>query len=271
MHEWSPANPPRTETLGAVTASSIGTTVTASASANTKGSYASIGTAGFTYEYLIITLAAALTSDYTLDLQVYDGANGWIVAEDLRLCCLRADYEMSATYALPLHIPSGAQLRARVQASTGSTTVRVNIIGFSTSLTGMPGYSKCFALYAPATSRGVAVDPGAVANTKTRVQIVASSASLAKGVFGYVGLNGDIGRGGTISTVFDLEFGAASSESVLGTFQITADTASDAYGHGVIPVIPCHIVTASRFSVNAQSASTVGGDRTFDFALWGLV
>lgn len=270
MYQWHPeGGNPSSETLGATTGSSGGTTVTASASANTKGSYADIGgVTSFAYEELHVAMLAVGNNDYTADVAINVGGNRFIIAEDLRVRARGADNAI--IYPLALHVPAGAQLSMRCQSNAVSVTLSCILYGRSKGLRGMPGFSRLRALYAPGTSRGVNCDAGAVANTKTRTQIVASSAARAVGLLGYIGPAADIARGGSEQWLMDISVGAAAAEwDIITNLLLGADATTDTNYPGLVGPFACDVPASSRWSVNLQSSSTTAGDRRLDVALWG--
>jgi len=276
MFNWVPHTAARSENRGAVTGTTSGTTITAGGAADTKGSYTDIGaTTSFDYEWILFVIgngSSAAAADQVVDLAINVGGNRFVIAEDLRFCgSLRANLEQWDIYALPLHVPSGSQLSARSAAGTASATCEVVIIGYSSGPFGAPGYSRCRAFYAPTSSRGINCDPGAVAHTKTRTQIIASTPERAVAILAYVGPNADIAAAAT-RWLFDIETGGAGSEQVLlPNLYLGRGAPYDIPTSMVFGPYPCDIPSASRMSVNIQSHVTTDGDRDVDVALWGFV
>jgi len=272
MFNWVPHTAARSENRGAA-AGTAGTVITASGTANTKGSYTDIGsTTSFDYEWLIVVAGAANTAgNYVFDLAISVGGNRFIIAEDLRFCSLRASNQQWDIYCLPLHVPSGSQLSVRCAASVASITMQVVILGYSSGPFGAPGYSRCRAFYAPSTSRGITCDPGAVAHTKTRTQITASTPDRAVALLAYVGPNGDVAAAAT-RWLFDIETGGAGSEQVLlPNMYLGRGAPYDMPTSQVFGPYPCDIPASSRMSCNIQCHVTTAGDRSVDVALWGFV
>ena len=272
MFNWVPHTAARSENRGAVTGSTTGTTITGGG-ANTKGSYTDIGaTTTFDYEWIVFTSGnGSAAADYVLDLAINVGGNRFIIAQDLRFCNIRAANEQWDIYALPLHVPSGSQLSVRCASSTASATCQVVIIGYSSGQFGAPGYSRCQAFYTSATSRGINCDPGAVAHTKTRTQITASTSDRAVALLVYVGPNADIAAAAT-RWLFDIEVGGAGTEQVLlPNMYLGRGAPYDIPTSKVFGPYPCDIPAASRMSVNIQCHVTTDGDRDGDVALWGFV
>jgi hypothetical protein len=277
MHQWGQSHGVREESLGAVTATSTSTVLTAGASANTKGSWVQLGTSApvnFASNYMIVHIGksgGATLSDFTVDIGL--GSTQFVLVPDLHFPGLKGVVGSEIiTIEMPLHIPKATAIYARCAATTASMTCQIGVHLFSQGFMGMPGFSRVDCLGAIATSRGVAVDCGASANTKTRVQIVASTARRYGGMFCIIGPNADVSRTVLASALMDISVGASSSEyNILSNHQLTWSTTYDVPWPWVIPAFPCDIPAASRVSVNAQCSDATAGDRAFDVCLYGLV
>jgi hypothetical protein len=272
---WTPANiGSRCETIGTA-GSTDSTTITASGSTNTKGSWADIGTTGFAWKLLILCVDGntGTACDGVLDLGINVGGNSFVIAEDLRISTTAPlTNEGQQYYWLPIAVPSGAVLSARLAASAASKTVKVTCTGFSNGLGGAAPFSRCRALYTSATSRGVAVDPGAASLTKGAYsQLVASTAFDVCAISFMFGYNGDISRGSFARWLIDLAIGGAGSEYIfLPNFVSHFETVIDGPFTSFIPPFPMFIPAGSRIAARALCASTTAGDRTFDIAAWGF-
>jgi len=272
MFNWVPHTAARVENRGAVTGTTSGTVFTANAANNVKGAYVDIGsTTSFDYEWMVVMFGTGGGQNFVIDLAINVGGNRFIIAEDLRYCNLRAVQEQWDGYFLPLHVPSGSQLSMRCAASSGSQTVQVVIIGYSSGPFGAPGYSRCRAFYTPSSSRGIDCDPGTVAHTKTRTQIIGSTPERAVALMAYIGPDNDIAAAGT-RWLFDIEAGGAGAEQVLlPNLYLGRGAPYDIPTSMVFGPYPCDIPSASRMSCNIQCNVTTAGDRTVDVALWGFV
>lgn len=270
----------RHESCGEDTASSRGTTIT-SGVANAKGSWATIKTAtGFTYEGVTVYFAnnagTAATFDFMVDIGIDDGAgNVFVIVPDIHWApCYRAS-EHNLALSIPVHVPSGSKLVARAACSNGLSagTISCIIVGHSANPGGFPGYSHAVALFTPSLSRGVAIDPGAVTNTKGAwAQLIASCPNDIEAIFGVIGFNGDTSRAATGSALLDIGIGAAAAEFIIlpdfsFTWGLTWDGPNDVFFQSVACVIP----TGTRVAARGQCSHATAGDRTWDIALYGLV
>src|SRR4029077_8721859 len=109
-----------------------GTTVTANAAADTKGSYAQIvASSAFACNSVIIDVqftAAAVGRQYRLDIATGAALSETVVVADLLAEGTNAATSViGGTYTLPLAIPSGTRISARCQCSTGAATLSVTI------------------------------------------------------------------------------------------------------------------------------------------------
>lgn len=266
----------RHESRGELTASSRGTLITAAGSANTKGAWADLGSAtGFSYEAITVwCYRGSSAADYLLDIGISDGSNRFVLIADLHMAGAKLAVEYGFHLTIPVRVPAGAQLSARVACSTLGATLDVGVVGHASGVAGVPGFSRSVALFAPATSRGIAVDPGGTANTKgSWAEITASSPERVAAMYGLVGFNGDIARASVASLLLDIGIGAATAEYVLyPNMHISWGATRD--GPSICPRIPpfaAAIPAGTRIAARAQCGIITVGDRTIDLALYGLV
>jgi len=273
MFNWHLNTAARTENRGAITASTNATTITAAASANTKGSYADIGAVtSFDYEAVSLMFGnSSAAADFVFDLSINVGGNRFIIADDLRHCDVK-DGHWAQYHMLPIHVPAGSQLSIRCASSVLSTTLDILIVGHSSSLFGGPGYSRCIALYTPSSSRGINCDPGATNNTKTRTQITASTPQRVVALMVGSGGGGDASRSAVHRWLFDIEQGGAGSEQVIipNIYQ-GCNSTGDLPTQTVLGPFPCDIAAGTRLSCNIQDSNNTSGDRVLDIALHGFV
>jgi hypothetical protein len=266
----------RTEARGDATGTSTGTTVTASASTNTKGTWVDLG-AATTFAYEAVTLDLGVNSaaaDYMVDIGISDGSNRFVLIADIHFAAAKTASEHGCQIYIPVHVPAGAQVSARLASSTGSATAAVIVHGHETGLAGTPGFSRCVALFTPATSRGIAIDPGGTANTKgTYAQITASCPNDIGAMFGLIGYNGDVARTAEAAALIDIALGAAASEQVLYPNAVVkwSATRDGPTNCPRIPLFACNVSATTRIAARAQCSDNVAGDRTVDLALYGLV
>lgn len=266
------------ETVGALTASSRGTLVTGGAT-NTKGSYVSIGAATtVSWEAMTIFVARPTGSSGGLngmiDIALGGAGSEAIIVPDLYFAAGKLQDEHTLQLTLPLHVPSGSQLRARMAESVGNGTIDLSVAGHHSGLGGAPGFSRAVALFTPASSRGVAIDPGATANTKGAwAELTSSCPEDVAAMFGLIGYNNDVARAAGAQALLDIGIGAAAAEqTVYPNYTFGWSTQRDGPSNCVrIPPFACGVPKTTRIAARAQAEINTAGDRTFDLALYGLV
>ncbi len=265
----------RSETLGATTASSRGVQVTAGGTANSKGSWATIGTTTFEYNSVLVFLTqsgSTTAGDSVWDIAVGSSGNESIIAADLRCNDRKGPQSLVAVYNLPIRVKAGQTISARCASTTVSNSYWALIVGLHSSIA-QASFSQCIALYTPSSSRGVTIDPGGINNTKgSWAQLIASVPQEVGAILLGVGANADVTRT-TASRIFvDLGIGAASSEYViLPDLATSFDATTDNPLPSVIGPLPLQLKSGVRLAARAQSNNATSGDRTIDLAVWGLV
>ena len=261
----------RSETLGVDTGTSDGTTVT-SGGTNAFGSWASLGQTTFGWDWLNLYMAQTAASDKVIEIGVSSDNSTWYtIAAGLRLAG-RKSADIIQSLALPLRVRSGAYVAVRCKASTASHVLKVAITGSSVGMKGGTGYSRAVQLYTDATSRGVAIDPGASANTKSAwTQLVASTTESVDSIYVMIGQNADTTRTAVATALLDIGVGASSSElAMIPNIFLRWTTTLDGPQINVGP-LPCYIPAGSRVVARAQCTDTATGDRTMDVGVVGFV
>lgn len=132
--------PQRCESLGVTTSSAThGVSVTPSATINTKGSYAVIGSPTIDYRYLLVILGYQLSgvrtsSNARLDIAIGAGGSEQVILPNLRYRNCNTTQEPVRQLFLgpfPVGIPAGASISARCQADAASAlAIDVAVLGF---------------------------------------------------------------------------------------------------------------------------------------------
>lgn len=265
-----------TQTLGAVTTTSTGTLVTASATVNAKGDWTSLGQAERSYDLFHVGVgASSAAADYVFDVGLSgDGVNWFAIAEDLRLGARKGAADLFLSYTIPVRIPDGFFVGMRCAASTGGSSLRSIITAATSTPLSAGSFAKCKALYTPATSRGTTIDAGPTANTKpgwTSLGTIGSDETIDAIMIG-IGPNADVTRTGSATGLLDIGVGAAGAqyaviENILWGFTTTSDTPYPS----VIGPLPVSIPTGVDIWARMQSTNNAAGDRTIDLAIWGLI
>lgn len=141
----SAANPNVTYEHIGFQADGSGTQVTASASANTKGSYATLGTSSQSWsEFEIYVAYASGNARVMFDVSIDGGTS--VKCPNVFAWPGGTTLTAGQRIPIPMAVASGADIRIRMQATTGSTTAQFMVVGTVASGTEAPGYTTMTAL-----------------------------------------------------------------------------------------------------------------------------
>lgn len=262
----------RYETVGHASSTAYGTTVTAGASADTKGAFSQVvASTSFDASGLFIFLGAGSSgpNSYLVDIAVGGSGSEQVIIPDLLYQQATVGRE-NWVLSVPLAIPVGTRVSARCQSNNASETVQVSLLlmagGFPTS----SPLGRAVMYGAGASSGGTAIDPGSTADTKgTWVEIASSTGNPIR----WLGILIGAKTNAALTTGrwrMDIGVGSAGSEQVLlGDIDLSASAGSDSIGPMAIGV-PVRIPAGTRLAVRAQSNITDATDRLFDAMLLGV-
>lgn len=261
MFQYSQSGSAVCETLGAVTASSTGTVLTASATANTKGAYVVLGTTTVDYERVSITLqnpsVEQSTVSFQIDISVGSTGNEAVIIDSLEYTpsysTMTGNLSPIRTIELPIAIPKGTQINARVQCVAPSATIQVLHYGFTSGIGGSPGFSRLVCLTGNSSSRGVTLSTSASTNTKAAwTQLTASSPVNAAALLVIHGTGGASTTGR--NSLIDLGIGASGSEAVVIANMSSNGPGSGAAADGNYLFVPIGAPSGTRFAARMQSS-----------------
>jgi len=273
--DWSLIEAQRFQTVGADTAASTGTTMTGGA-ANTKGAYAEVvASTAFDAHGLLVIFSNGSASylDYLVDVAV--GASGLetIIAENLHAGAGDGAQTIDATgYLLPIFIPAGTRLSARVQSSGASATLRIVIVLLGAGFITPPGLGRVTTYGAnTADSGGTQIDPGGTAHTKGAYsEIVASTTNPIRQLTIAMGNMANALRT-TALWLVDLAVGAAGAEQVLiENIMLNCGGSVDLIQPQVFPPLGVNIPAGTRLAARAQCSIIDATDRLIDILLYGV-
>lgn len=262
------------ETAGAVTASSIGTTVANDAgSSSTKGTIVQLiaSTAHDAHWVSISILTAATAGTVGLCHLLIGASTEAVLIADLLATNRVANDGGGGPYLFPLFIPKGSRLSVQYQANNTSTDAQVivhlyggNPVGPWADCTYVDRYG------ATASSRGTNVDPGGVANTylANYVEITAATLRPIRWLI-LAAQSDDTSWAGVAQWTIRLGIGSATEAQIGGDLLLTGANTTDSnrpFAHWYFPI---YIPAGSRLSVNAKCSSTTDGDRDLYVALYG--
>lgn len=256
------------ESAGAVTASSRGTTVTGHASANTKGSYVEL-TASTAFDadgFLLVASTPTVAVDHMLDIAVGGAGSEAVVLANLAVELYFTGG--SPAVFIPVAIPAGSRVSARVQGSTGGAAIDIALVLVKGGLAGSVGLTTATTYGADTTtSTGTLIPYSGSPNTKdtTWTQLSASTAGRTLAILVLAGLRGGANAASTTS-LLDIGVGAAASEeAVVPNLLLSLDTAIDRFFPGAF-WIPVDIPDGSRLAARAQHSGNV----TYDVIVIGF-
>jgi hypothetical protein len=227
-------------------------TVTANASAHTKGAWSELvaSTSG-NASFLVIRVTGIFSNNVNTAtlLDIGTGASGSETA-------LISDIAVGGAQDVPIHIPikiaSGTRIAARIQSVvTGGKTATAQIWTFD-----MGDYAHAPTAVdvigtSTATSRGTAMS----GSSGTWVQITASSANAYRAVCLVPCTNG--GAASVLLTEFRFGTGASASESEVGRTFVDFTNSESALSPGILsPLMPGSIASGTRLSVRHDFAIT---------------
>jgi len=221
------------------------------------------------YDGLIVSANPFVNGvSYLIDIAVGALSSEQIILPDWLLC---GGIGIPACIYIPCNIPEGTRLSVRGQSSTGNSNIYINVIGVTGGLWGAPSGGRIVNLAAtPATSKGILLDAGAVANTypASYTQIIASTTEDIAALW--------IGAGSHVNTApqlaaqrIQIGVGAAASEQLIHEMGLSSNITT---WSGPPPFwLPSVIPAGSRIAARVRSTTNDATDRVSNVQLMGLV
>jgi len=252
-----------------------GITVTGSATIHTKGAYATLvaATAARTqlvYIMLSDTSASAVRTDTLVDIAVGAAGSERVILPNLLAGWKAGSQWATQTLVLPLRIPAGTRISARVQSITASKGVGIAIWRYEGPNNPIwPTFTEADAIGITSTgaSIGTSVTPGVGAGVEgawTNIGGVTTRAydaivpmiqgGLASTVLTAAGEHWEVGMGGT----------------VLGEYYSAANTSE--WVAGLFPPLPifASVATGTQLQIRGET-SLASAPQAKDLAIYGLV
>lgn len=259
----------RYETLGIATG--VGTTITSGA-ANAKGSYSTLGTTGFEYDGMVMTitgLPGAGITRYRVDLAVNTGGSDQVIVEDVTFDTMNAGAYYSGLRAvtLPVGVPKGGVLKARSQAvAASSASISVSVAGFQGDAKALKGF-RALKSATDWTNTDPTNSLTLSGTTQTGwSQVMASTPVRMAGLYLAIDSLGNNALTSAHAT-FEIGVGALGSEHSTGII-IPMQLSPSGPLYGFAACCPCDIPAAARLSVRAQC--DVADTNTIGVVLGGL-
>jgi hypothetical protein len=264
---------------GVTTATSLGTTITTSATNNTKGSWTEVSAAA-PNSVVGFWLCVYFPSVTRFMFDVAYGASNIVIADNL--------WSKTVTgggghkFWIPVSVPAGepVQVRAQCYRTTGAGTCDVSIMwkcGTMVSTTPF-GHAETYGAVTASTN-GTTIDPGASANTKgAYVELAASTARDIRSALLCFGHGGSTVAGvdyltatGNIPWLVDVAIGGAGSEAIrIPDIPVLVPYWSDHHSSPVIGPFDLFIPAGSRLSARAQCSSVDAAFRTVGLVIVGF-
>ena len=245
-------SPSQVATIGAVTGTSRGTTLTGG-SANTKGAWVELSAAtpiaasGFT---LNLNRPAVVEGCYMVDVGIGAGGAEQVILSNIAID-LGSPNPGDAVF-VPLAIAAGTRVAARMQADGGSATLQAQIFLHAGSFVSYIGLTRATTYGADtATSSGTQL-PFGTANTKgAYAQLTAATTNPIRQLLLLMGL-----RSAAITTsasaLIDVAVGAAASEVVIvENVSVFGSSNGDKY-QPISVLIPISVNSGQRLTARAQ-------------------
>jgi len=250
-----------------VSAATHGTTITANASINTKGSYTQL-VASTTYDvcgfWLLLGAAGTSGAAYSVDIAVGAGGSEQIIVADFVF--QQAGTVLNSVY-FPIGIPAGSRVAARCQSTTTVATINVSIIGADGNFV-QPHLGNCTTYgFNSATTLGTNIDPGGSANTNGAYSQITASTTYD---INAISLALDGQSTSTTGTMYvDIAVGGAGSEQVIIP-NIAVLLGANKPSQGSLGAFPVQIPAGSRIAIRAQCTNTTAGTRKIGATVYGI-
>lgn len=234
---------------GSNLATSMGTAVTCSATANTKGSFAQL-TASTTNDACFAIVSGAYTGTavnyFMIDIAVGAAASEKIILPNLVLAFWPGGNANGNTVSFPIQIPAGTRLSVRCQSVAATAeVVNLNIILFDGAFVEGEGIAGYDAIGADITTSSGTLIGTSGANTKGGY--IQLTASTARDYIGFL-IAGQANNDHT--SLNDITIGAAASEVIIIPNYLVAFSVGASPVSGLIKI---NIPAATRVAVRQQS------------------
>ena len=249
-----------------------GTTMTASASTNTKGAWAELSAAA-PFEvygiYLSMHPSSADVNAHLVDIGV--GAAGSEVVLVSNIAEQQVAVYVGNPMLIPVRIAAGQRISMRTQSNAGSAIIRATITLLSQSMLSGACESRCTTYGAvTASSAATSVDPGGTADTRVYTQLVASTTNpIHKLIIDLTDLNNTTRT--TCLWLISVAVGASGSEVViLPEMYVGTGTTGDYIVPSTLGPFDVNIPAGSRIAIGLQCTITDATDRLLGVEIIGL-
>lgn len=264
------------EAIGVSAGDSKATTLTSGA-ANTKGSWVELTSSapeGVTSFFVMLynTQESSGSSRIYVDIGIGAAASEVVLVPNLR--SLTRVQNCAICFPVPLPLPGGVRVAARMQSGTAGTITADVALGVfrghflsSSPLTEATHYGLT-----TASTSGTQVDPGASANTKgAAAELTSSTTNQIRSILIMLG-NGTQSNPPTRSDdgyLIDIGVGAT-PDYIISNLPVSTMSIDDCVHPRVIGPFDCCIPVGTRIVARAQSSENADPPRTFDISILGF-
>jgi hypothetical protein len=259
--------------IGADTATSGGTQLTAPGATNTKGAYLEISssTPAAANALLVEVIGFAAAGDILLDIATGAASSEVDLVSNIHFHADSATATKSTFFYLPVSIAAGTRVACRYQATSTSVAIWI-VIHLLNETNNVPLTACVPTTYGANTadSGATSVDPGGTANTKgAYAELEDSTADAIDWITIHVGNRNNTAMT-TASWLIDIATGAAASETVVvPNVYNHAPTNGDIMDSMFIGPFPVTIAAGTRLSARAQCSINDATDRLIDVEVIG--
>lgn len=270
MSDWCIADGQVSERAGGT---NYAVNIAGHATLNTKGSWTQLiaSTARDTSAILASFLIEDSDFDALLDLGIGAAASEVVIVPDLLITS--TTNRVSRQVWIPIYIPAGTRVAARVQTNPGAKRVHTCLILMATAFAFPANPASLVTAYGvnAADSGAVSVDPGAVSDTfGAYTEIAASTTYPIRYLILAMGTNMDF-AGASSYWHYEIAIGAAAAEQLLvGGIVIRLSDGNLTAGPQLWGPFPVSVPAGTRLSVRGKSQTTSATDRLHDIALYGI-
>jgi hypothetical protein len=272
MSDWSYQSGGISEAFGLNTAASTTQLFTSNASANTKGSWTSLGTTTrhTTRMKVHLNVPGSTVRDMLCDIGVGGSGSEVVVFPNLVLSA-GSSQDNGHHYEFPCNIPAGTAISVRGQASTGGTTGWCSIHCIADGLL-TPRGGIVFAIGAnTSTSAGVDInEPSSSANTKGSYSQITASTDYPIRQLWLAQTNLKSASVAQLHRLADIAVGAASSEQIIvPDLSLRAWDGPDHHMQNVLGPIPVNIPAGTRIAIRSQLDLSIASPK-WNCVLYGV-
>jgi hypothetical protein len=172
-------------------------------------------------------------------------------------------------WLFPVFIPKGSRIAAQSSSSNNSETCIVGVVLFNAGITSHYAPTNVVQYGTISTSRGVNIDPGAVAHTKAGLTEITAATTRDHHWLVLSVVNSDSTWAASAKWLIDVMIGASTEAVLVGNLAVGGAGTADAQLPEKVFHLPVFVPKGSRLSVQAQCSSTTDGDRDIYVVLHG--